>query len=100
MSYLIRFTSLDTGDPGRGGFAHPVESSQLRAIPVYDRYAQCPPSSWIGRGWQSTRKCVCGDYLSGTIVAVAQGAVCVSWSECSQQPDSWESTDRGVLTRK
>lgn len=86
--------------PSRGDIAHPVESAQLRAILVYDRYAQCPPPAWIGRGWESTRKCRCGHYLRGTISDVAPGAVRVSWSECSQEPASWEATDRGVLARK
>lgn len=71
----------------------------MHAIRIYDRYAETPDESWIGRRWHSTRKAKCGCYLTGLISETRPGAVRVRWSHCCAPPDSWESLERGSLMR-
>lgn len=71
----------------------------MRDIDIHDRYAQTPPDGWIGCEWLSTRTAACGCALRGTVRATRPGAVRVQWHPCPHWMPSWESTDRGTLTR-
>ncbi|MFJ2864997.1 hypothetical protein [Kitasatospora sp. NPDC087314] len=69
---------------------------------THDRYAEQPPTGWIGRHWMSTAKDGSGRYLRGVILDVRPGSVHVQWqsSEDRVVPPEWTATDRGTLARE
>ncbi|GLW53040.1 hypothetical protein [Kitasatospora phosalacinea] len=72
---------------------------------TYDRYAQQPPTAWIGRHWLSTTRDGTGRYLRGLILDVRPGALLVQWppsGEGEEEPvaERWTSWDRGTLARE
>jgi hypothetical protein len=73
---------------------------QVHYINVFNRYAVKPADAWIGRLWESTHRCVCGAYLTGTIIDTRPGEVRIRWLPHWNRVTSWESTERGTLMRK
>ena len=71
----------------------------MRYMKVYDRYAAKPADLWVGRLWESTRRCVCGAFLTGTVIDTRPGEVKIRWLPNWNRITSWEPTDRGTLMR-
>ncbi|ROR44703.1 hypothetical protein [Kitasatospora cineracea] len=69
---------------------------------THDRYAEQPPSSWVGRHWLSTTRDGSGGYLRGLILDVRPGAVLVEWPASGGEAatEQWTSRDRGTLARE
>jgi hypothetical protein len=73
--------------------------TEMRYVKVFDRYAAKPGDLWVGRLWESTRRCVCGAYLTGTVIDTRPGEVRIRWLPNWNRIESWEPTDRGTLMR-
>ncbi|PYC81319.1 hypothetical protein C7C46_11400 [Streptomyces tateyamensis] len=69
---------------------------------THDRYAEQPPSTWVGRQWNSTTRDSSGRYLLGLILDVRPGGVRVQWPPSGGRAAAteWIATDRGTLARE
>jgi hypothetical protein len=88
------------------GSAERLRNHHLREIAIqnftHDRYAEQPPSTWIGRYWLSTTRDATGQYLRGLILDVRPGGVRIQWapSDGRLASSEWVPTDGGTLARE
>ncbi|MFD9687310.1 hypothetical protein ACFWXO_16315 [Kitasatospora sp. NPDC059088] len=69
---------------------------------THDRYAEQPPTTWVGRHWMTTTRDGSGQYLRGLIIDVRPGGVHVQWPPSDGQASraEWTTIDRGTLARE